>query len=309
VKKERIALGGLPVLAGVSPSCVSLPGGDWPTFTDFLVQRFPDISREVWLQRMAAGAVVDEFGEAVTQERAYRGHMRLYYYRALPPETRIPFDEELLFQDGHLVVVDKPHFLPVTPSGHYLQETLLVRLKNRLGLDSLSPIHRIDRETAGIVLFSVNPKERAAYQDLFRQRTVDKVYEAIAPSRTGLSFPHVSRSRIVEGQPFFRQAEVDGPPNSETVIELLETRGPLARYRLRPVTGKKHQLRVHMYALGLPIVNDRVYPPLDPTPEDDYNFPLQLLAQAISFDDPFTGQRRQFSSKQRLELPASRDGL
>jgi tRNA pseudouridine32 synthase/23S rRNA pseudouridine746 synthase len=303
VKKERLALGGLPVRNGVSPSCVSLPGGDWPTITDFLVQRFPDIPRAVWLERMAAGAVVDEFGEAVTLERAYRGHMRLYYYRALPPETRIPFEEELLFQDGHLVVVDKPHFLPVTPSGHYLQETLLVRLKNRLGLDGLSPIHRIDRETAGIVLFSVQPQERAAYQDLFRQRSVDKVYEAIAPWHADMRFPQVRRSRIVEGQPFFRQAEVDGAPNSETVIEPLETRGLLARYRLRPVTGKKHQLRVHMFALGLPIVNDRVYPPLDPTPEDDYNFPLQLLAQAISFDDPFTGQRRQFNSKRRLEFP------
>jgi tRNA pseudouridine32 synthase / 23S rRNA pseudouridine746 synthase len=303
VKQQRIALGGLPVLAGVSPSCVSLPGGDWPTFTDFLVQRFPDISRDVWLARMAASAVMDEFGEAITPQRAYRGHMRLYYYRALPPETRIPFDEEVLFQDQHLVVVDKPHFLPVTPSGSYLQETLLVRLKNRLGLDGLSPIHRIDRETAGIVLFSVEPQERAAYQDLFRQRTVDKVYEAIAPWQAGMHFPQVRSSRIVEGQPFFRQAEVDGAPNSETVIELLETRGPLARYRLRPVTGKKHQLRVHMFALGLPIVNDRVYPPLDPTPDDDYRYPLQLLAQAISFDDPFTGERRQFSSKRKLELP------
>lgn len=301
--KPRPALGGLPVRNGVSPSCVSLPGGDWPTFTDFLVQRFPDIPRELWLQRMADGAVVDEFGEAVTAERSYRGHMRLYYYRALPPETRIPFDEELLFQDQHLVVVDKPHFLPVTPSGHYLQETLLVRLKNRLGLDGLSPIHRIDRETAGIVLFSVQPTERAAYQDLFRQRSVSKHYEAIAPWRAELAFPRVCRSRIVEGQPFFRQAEVPGPANSETHIDVLEVRGPLARYALSPVTGKKHQLRVHMFALGLPILNDRVYPPLDPTPEDDYRFPLQLLAKEIAFDDPFTMERRQFSSKQRLELP------
>jgi tRNA pseudouridine32 synthase/23S rRNA pseudouridine746 synthase len=301
--KDKPALGGLATCEGVSPSCVSLPGGDWPTLTDFLVQRFPAISRELWLARMARGEVVDEFGAAVTPARAYRGHMRLYYYRALPPEQRIPFDEELLFQDGHLVVVDKPHFLPVTPSGHYLQETLLVRLKNRLGIDSLSPIHRIDRETAGIVLFSVQPQERAAYQDLFRQRTVSKRYEAIAPWRPDILFPRVSRSRIVEGEPFFRQAEVPGPANSETHIELLEVSGPLARYGLSPVSGKKHQLRVHMFALGLPIVNDRVYPPLDPTPEDDYRCPLQLLAQAIAFDDPFTGQRRQFSSMRRLDLP------
>lgn len=305
MKKKPIALGGLPTREGVSPSCVSLPGGDWPTFTDFLVQRFPDIPREQWLQRMADGAVVDEFGEPVTPERAYRGHLRLYYYRALPPEVRIPFDEELLFQDEHLVVVDKPHFLPVTPSGHYLQETLLVRLKNKLGLDGLSPLHRIDRETAGIVLFSVQPAERAAYQDLFRQRTVDKRYEAIAPWRAELVFPRISRSRIVEGQPFFRQAEVAGPPNSETLIELLETRGPLARYGLSPVTGKKHQLRVHMFALGLPIVNDRVYPPADPTPDDDYRYPLQLLAQTIAFDDPFTGRRRHFQTNRRLDLQKS----
>ncbi len=295
--------GGLPTREGVGPSCVSLPAGNWPTITEFLVQRFPDIPRAMWLERMAAAEVVDEFGEAVTPARTYRGHMRLYYYRSLPAETRIPFDEELLFQDDHLVVVDKPHFLPVTPSGHYLQETLLVRLKNRLGIAELSPIHRIDRETAGMVLFSVRPPERAAYQDLFRQREVSKWYEAIAPWRPELTFPRVRTSRIVEGQPFFRQAEVAGVANSETRIELLEVSGPLARYGLSPVTGKKHQLRVHMYALGLPIVNDRVYPPLDPTPEDDYRYPLQLLAQRIAFDDPFTGQRRQFSSNRRLELP------
>lgn len=301
--KDKPALGGLPTREGVGPSCVSLPTGNWSTITDFLAQRFPDIPRAVWLERMAAGEVFDEFGEAVTPARAYRGHMRLYYYRTLPAETRIPFDEELLFQDDHLVVVDKPHFLPVTPSGHYLQETLLVRLKNRLGVAGLSPIHRIDRETAGLVLFSVQPQERAAYQDLFRQREVSKWYEAIAPWRDDLTFPRVCASRIVEGQPFFRQAEVAGPPNSETHIELLEISGPLARYGLSPVTGKKHQLRVHMHALGLPIVNDRVYPPLDPTPEDDYRYPLQLLARRIAFDDPFTGKRREFSSKRCLELP------
>ncbi|MDP1739995.1 pseudouridine synthase [Polaromonas sp.] len=293
----------MPTRQGVSPSCVSLPAGNWPTITDFLVQRFPAISRELWLARMAGGELIDEFGEAVTATRPYRGHMRLYYYRTLPPETRIPFDEELLYQDEHLVVVDKPHFLPVTPSGHYLQETLLVRLKNRLGITGLSPLHRIDRETAGLVLFSVQPKERAAYQDLFRQRDVRKGYEAIAPWRADLTFPRVCISRIVEGQPFFRQTEVAGPANSETHVDLMEVSGSLARYHLSPVTGKKHQLRVHMYALGLPIVNDRMYPPLDPTPDDNYHLPLQLLAQSIAFDDPVTGQARHFQSARRLDLP------
>ncbi|HEY3049644.1 MAG TPA: RluA family pseudouridine synthase [Polaromonas sp.] len=293
---------GLQTRNGVSPSCVGLPAGHWPTITDFLLERFPAITREIWLQRMQDGLVVDEFGVAVTSGRAYRGHMRLYYYRALDDEPRIPFEEILLYQDAHLVVADKPHFLPVTPSGPYLQETLLVRLKNRLGIDSLIPIHRIDRETAGLVLFSVQPAERNAYQALFRHRTVSKHYEAIAPWRDDLSFPITRQSRIVEDEPFFRQLEVAGKPNSETCIEVLEIRGNKARYALSPVTGKKHQLRVHMNALGLPIDNDRMYPPVSPTPADDYGLPLQLLAKSIAFTDPVTGQARQFQSRLSLSF-------
>lgn len=292
----------LPTRHGVSPSCVGLPAGQWHTITDFLLQRFPAIAREVWLARMASGLVVDEFGEPVTPERPYRGHMRVYYYRALPDELRVPFEATVLFQDEHLVVADKPHFLPVTPSGHYLQETLLVRLKNQLGIDDLIPIHRIDRETAGLVLFSINPSERDAYQALFRQHEVTKHYEAIAPWREGLSVPLTHKSRIVQGEPFFRQCEAPGEPNSETHVDVLEVKGDRALYSLSPVTGKKHQLRVHMNALGLPILNDRMYPPVHPTPDDDYARPLQLLAQSIAFEDPVTGQSRQFESRLRLLL-------
>lgn len=296
------AQGGLGTRHGVSPSCVGLPAGNWPTFTEFLVQRFPAIARETWLERMSAGLVVDEFGVAVTLERPYRGHMRLYYYRALEIEPRIPFEAAVLFQDEHLVVADKPHFLPVTPSGHYLQETLLVRLKNQLGIDSLIPIHRIDRETAGLVLFSVRPAERDAYQALFRQHEVTKHYEAIAAWRPGLQFPLQRKTRIVEDDPFFRQREIPGEANSETLIDVLEIRGEQARYGLSPVTGKKHQLRVHMNALGMPICNDRMYPPVELTPEDDYARPLQLLARSIAFTDPLTGQPRRFESRLGLVL-------
>ena len=299
---KPLACGGLPTRHGVSPSCVGLPGGVWPTFTDFLVERFAAIPRDIWLARMAAGLVADEFGGAVTPERPYRGHMRLYYYRALPQEPRIPFEAAVLFQDAHLVVADKPHFLPVTPSGHYLQETLLVRLKNQLGLDSLIPIHRIDRETAGLVLFSIQPAERDAYQALFRQHDIRKHYEAIAPWRPALAFPLRRQTRIVEDDVFFRQRETPGEPNSETLIDLLEVRGEKARYALSPVSGKKHQLRVHMNALGLPILNDRIYPPVTPTPEDDYTQPLQLLAKSIAFTDPVTGRARRFESQRGLRL-------
>ena len=294
---------GLPTKNGVGPSCVGLPAGDWSTITDFLVERFPAIAREVWLKRMANKLVVDEFGVLVTPGRPCRGHLRIYYYRDVDAEPRLPFDETVLFQDEHLVVADKPHFLPVTPSGHYLQETLLVRLKNRLGINTLVPIHRIDRETAGLVMFSVRPEERDAYQALFRRHEVAKHYEAIAPWRPGMAFPLVRKSRIVQDEPFFRQREIPGAPNSETLVAVIDVCGESARYALSPVTGKKHQLRVHMNALGLPIRHDRMYPPVADTPDDDYAYPLQLLAKSIAFTDPVTGQARHFHSQQTLAWP------
>ena len=291
---------GLPTKNGVGPSCVGLPAGNWRSITDFLVERFPAITREVWLERMAHQLVMDEFGGLVTPERPYPGPMRIYYYRAVDVEARIPFEEAVLYQDDHLVVADKPHFLPVTPSGHYLQETLLVRLKKRLGIDNLIPIHRIDRETAGLVLFSTQPDERNAYQALFRDHAVTKHYEAIAPWRQDLTWPITRKSRIVEDEPFFRQREVPGQPNSETHMDVIEKSGGSARYALSPVTGKKHQLRVHMNALDLPILNDRMYPPVAETPDDDYRLPLQLLAKSIAFTDPVTGQARHFQSQRTL---------
>ena len=298
---------GLLTRSGVGPSCVGLPAGPWRTITDFLVERFPAISRETWLARMTSQQVVDEFGELVTPERAYPGSssgtVRVYYYRDVPDEPLIPFHETVLFQDEHLVVADKPHFLPVTPSGNYLQETLLVRLKNRLNIDTLVPLHRIDRETAGLVMFSVRPDDRNAYQVLFRQHTIQKHYEAIAPWRSDIDFPLTRKSRIVQDQPFFRQRETAGAPNSETHIDVLEQIGSMARYALSPITGKKHQLRVHMNALGLPILNDRMYPPVVDTPDDDFKRPLQLLAKTVAFTDPVTGQTRRFESRRSLAWP------
>jgi tRNA pseudouridine32 synthase/23S rRNA pseudouridine746 synthase len=207
-------------------------------------------------------------------------------------------------------VVDQPHFLPVTPGGRYLHETLLVRLKKKLGLDTLVPIHRIDRETAGLVLFSISPASRDAYQALFRLREVHKHYEAIAPWRADLSLPRTHTSRMVEGaagEPFFKMFDAPGTPNAETHIELLEQRGVLARYRLSPVTGRKHQLRLHLAALGIPILNDLFYPVVRHSRDaaDDYTQPLQLLAQRLQFTDPLSGQPRQFQSQRRLDWPPS----
>lgn len=297
----------MPPLAtrdGVGPSCVSLGPGPWPTMLDFLVQRFSAIPEKEWLRRMAALEVVDEFGVIVTTARRFQPHIRLYYYRSLAHEARIPFDELILFQDDHLVVADKPHFLPVTAGGRYVQEVLQVRLKRRLGIDTLQPIHRIDRETAGVVVFCVQPSERDAYHALFRQHLVRKIYHALAPWRAGLEFPLTRHSRIVQGQPFFRQCETQGATNAQTEVALLEVQGERARYRLSPHTGQKHQLRVHMAALGLALENDSFYPEVRRAQDesDDWARPLQLLAKAIAFVDPVTGQPRHFESPRELRL-------
>jgi tRNA pseudouridine32 synthase/23S rRNA pseudouridine746 synthase len=292
------------MIDGVSASCVALPAGPWTQLLDFLVQRMPGVPREVWFERMAQGRVFNEAGAALPPATPFAPHTRVYYYRELIHELPIPFEETVLYQDEHLVVADKPHFLPVTPTGRYLQETLLVRLKRQLGLEHLVPIHRIDRETAGLVLFSVRPQDRGAYHALFRQRSVSKQYEAIAPWRDDLELPAVYRSRIEPDTQFFRQREAPGEPNSETRIELLEVRGALARYLLTPLSGKTHQLRVHMNALGRPIVGDLFYPEVVHGPghaPDDLEHPLQLLARSLAFVDPVTQAQRQFESQRRLD--------
>ena len=290
-----------PSRNGVGASCVVLPAGQWARVIDFLPQRFPGVSTDTWLQRLQAGDVIDDQGQILKADAPYRAGQRLYYFRALVAEPRIPFEATVLWQDAHLMVVDKPHFLPVVPSGKYLQETVLIRLKNALGLDALSPIHRIDRDTAGLVLFSKQVVSRGAYQELFRTRQVDKTYECIAPWNADLVWPIVRQSRIVPSDHFMQQTEVPGVPNALTHITPIEVLGPLARYALRPVTGQRHQLRVHMAALGLPLVGDGMYPTLTPEGHADYGNPLQLLAKSIAFTDPISGERRQFESAQKLK--------
>lgn len=293
----------LPTRDGVGPSVVGLPAGPWATLADFLAERFPAVAAAVWARRLAGGEVVDEAGAAVAGDAPYRPGGRLYYYREIEAEPRLPFDEAVLFQDDLLLAVDKPHFLPVTPSGRHLQETLLVRLKRRWGIDTLAPLHRIDRETAGVVLFSLQPATRAAYQRLFAQREVDKQYECIAPFRPELELPLTRHSRIEEDPAcFMRMREVEGEPNAQTHIELLERHGDLARYRLRPTTGRRHQLRVHCAALAMPIAGDLIYPTLQPVDADDWTRPLQLLAQRIAFTDPVSGAARCFESQRQLDV-------
>jgi len=290
----------LPTRDGVSPSCVALPPGPWPTVLDHLAERFPMVAREDWIARMDAGEVVDAQGRPLSPQSPCRKDLRVHYYRTLAHEPPIPFEETVLFQDDWLVVADKPHFLPVLPSGKYLAETLLVRLKRRLGIDTLVPIHRIDRGTAGLVVFAVQPATRGRYQALFAQRAVAKRYEAVVhwPPAAG-ALPAVHRSRLESR--FMHSDEVPGAPNSETRFELLQACGGRAHLRLTPVTGRKHQLRAHCAALGMPIVGDTIYPVLWPEGADDFAQPMQLLARSLAFDDPVTGAPRHFTSGRSLQ--------
>nr|WP_244244169.1 pseudouridine synthase [Lysobacter alkalisoli] len=294
--------GGIP--DGVRASRFQLPPGPWTTVLDGLCAAFPRIGRDTWRDRFARGRVLDGAGEPLAPDARYRIGMEVRYFREVAQEPTIPFEEGLIHVDEHLVVADKPHFLPVAPAGAFVAETLLGRLTRRLGNPDLVPLHRIDRGTAGLVMFSANPATRARYQSLFPQRRICKIYEALAPAMEGAVFPLTRKSRLERGDPFFRMRETDGPPNSESRIEAVGQDGAVWRYRLEPVTGRKHQLRVHMAALGAPILNDPLYPECRVAEGDDFERPLKLLARELAFDDPLDGSLRRFLSGSSLQAPS-----
>jgi tRNA pseudouridine32 synthase/23S rRNA pseudouridine746 synthase len=285
---------------GVPSSTVHLHG-EWATVLDALCARFPHIARAQWLDRITRGVVFDAHGHSIDVDHAYHAGMRVHYFREVAAETPIPFAEAVVYADEHLVIADKPHFLPVMPAGVHVRETLQTRLIARFDNPHLAPLHRIDRATAGLVMLSCNPSTRPAYQALFREQLIRKRYEALAPPLQDLTFPLVRRSRIVPGPEFFRMQEIEGTPNSETTIEVVERSATIWRYALTPVTGRTHQLRVQMAGLGAGIVGDRSYPRLQPQAPDDYAQPLQLLAQALEFTDPLDGTARRFESRLRLD--------
>jgi tRNA pseudouridine32 synthase / 23S rRNA pseudouridine746 synthase len=293
-----------------TPSTVTMPAAErpYPSILEFLTERFPRVGSSRWQQRISAGKVLDAENSPVTTATEYLPHKTLLYFREVEQEQLIPFTEQILFQNDHLLVACKPHFLPVIPGGGYVNECLLNRLRARTENTDLVPLHRIDRETAGVVMFSVNRKTRGLYGRLFADGLIEKTYQALAElGHAPETADWTVENRIVKGDPWFRMRVVPGEANSCSKIRLVDADGSIARFDLFPITGKTHQLRIHMSGLGFRILNDRYYPHLQPEQADDYERPLRLVARTVRFRDPVSGMDMEFSSER--ELPWQKDSL
>ncbi|EOM78389.1 pseudouridine synthase [Rhodococcus rhodnii] len=288
----------LPVRDGLGPDRLRMPAGSAGlTVARFLEGAAPD---EDWDRRIAAGDVVDEHGRVVGPGTTCMPTRFVYFYREPPPEVPVPFALDVLHRDDRLVVVDKPHFLATIPRGRHVRETALVRLRRDLDLPELIPAHRLDRMTAGVLVFVIRRADRRAYQELFATGAVANEYRAVAGTRAGLEFPARVRTRIDKEHGVMTATQRDGEPNSDTTIDLIGARAGLGSYRLVPRTGRTHQLRLHMLSLGLPILGDDFYPQFRSRDPHDFAEPLQLLARRLTFTDPVTGEPHAFVSRRTL---------
>ena len=298
----------LPIRDGLNPTRLHLPPGEeWGTVLDYLLHRFPADERRL-REQIDSGEVVASSGVPITASTAYAPRDFVYFYRDVEREERVPFEVDVLYRDERILVVDKPHFLSTMPRGRFIVESALTRLRRDLGLPTLSPAHRLDRLTAGVLMFTVDPQVRGAYQTMFAAGLVGKEYLAVARYDPLLDLPITVRSRIVKHRGTPRAEEQAGPPNAETRIEVVATDGSFALYRLRPRTGKTHQLRLHLNSLGIPIVGDNFYPEITDDDPTDYRRPLQLLASSLEFDDPVSGEHVRFESRRSLRWPMTEGG-
>ena len=293
----------LPPRDGVGATRLRVPTtGPWPTIAAYVAARFAHLEPQILQARFDRGEVVSADGAALSTATPLGAEEFIWYYREPPAEREIPFEIDILYGDDDLVVIDKPHFLPTTPSGKFLQNSALVRLRRLLGNDDLTPIHRLDRLTAGVVMFSVRPETRGAYQSLFERREVEKVYEAVSDApRHPIAFPLTVRSHIRKARGVLTVQEMAGAePNAETVVEVRSQDDRMLHTLLRPRTGQMHQLRVHLAGIGAGIRNDPFYPVLLPEAPDDFSRPLQLLARELRFTDPLSGRPRRFATRLAL---------
>lgn len=304
----------LPPRHGLAAAWLRTPDRDptqtppWATIRDFLVARLTPIGAEGVDRQFAAAGFVDEAGQPWRGDEPYRPNTFIWFHRELREEPVVPSTEDILYRDDRIVVADKPHFLSTIPRGRHVVQSLVVRLRNRLDLPELGPAHRLDRLTAGVVLLTTEKRWRGAYQGLFERREVAKTYRAIAPFDPGLTLPRRLRGHIVKRRGSLQAELIAGAPdNASTTLELVRVldspAGRWADYRLTPETGRTHQLRVQLNALGLPILGDPLYPDVLDVDIDDFSTPLRLLAESLSFIDPIEGTARRFVSHRELDGP------
>ena len=269
----------------LGPARLRLHGGN---VADEFGRRFGPAARA----KVIAGEVFTADGVTLDAHTEMPAGAFVYHYRDLPDEVEVPFDMPVLYRDENIVVVDKPHFLATMPRGSHIAQTALVRLRRDLDLPELSPAHRLDRLTAGVLLFTVRREVRGAYQTLFARGEAAKTYLARSSAGPDLVGAQVVSNRIIKRRGVLQAAVEPGEPNARTHVEPLGD----GRYRLTPTTGRTHQLRVHMAGLGLPIDNDPLYPNVLDVEAGDFSHPLRLVAQRLEFDDPITGEHRVFVS-------------
>lgn len=252
---------------------------------------------------MENGLVTDAQSHPLPPETPFTSRFRVRYFREVFDEPSPQGDVVILYREGGLVVADKPPFLPVTPSGPYVRRCLLYRLVEQLGLPNLTPIHRLDRATSGVVLFATRPEQAAAYAERFARGEISRQYLALAlAAERPAENSWLIENRLETGEPFFRMQVVDGTPNASTEIHLVDWRAGVGRFELRPTSGKQHQLRLHLAGLGWPILGDRYYPDLQAEAPDDPKDPLRLVAKRLAFSDPHSRRSLEFVSGYDLDL-------
>ena len=293
----------LPLRHGLNSAWLRTPAsGHWPTMRDHLVQRLHMVTAERVDAMLDEGRFVDERGAAIGSHERFRPNLMVFFHRDLPEEDAPPGELRVLYRDDRIVVLDKPHFTATIPRGRHILYSATVRARRDLDLPELSPAHRLDRMTAGVLLCTTRREFRAAYQGVFEHRQASKQYLAVAPFNPDLVLPAEVSSHITKHKGELRVIErTDIAPNAHTRIELVQARDGLGLYRVLPTTGRTHQIRVHLDGLGIPIVNDPFYPVLLDHDINDFSHPLQLLAWRLGFPDPIDGRPREFTSTRVLE--------
>ncbi|MEO6998120.1 MAG: pseudouridine synthase [Terracoccus sp.] len=292
----------LPPRHGVDAQRFRMPqSGPWVTLRDHLVERLATgLSPQRLDAMLAAGEFVYATGEPVAVDAPFVPRSVVWAHRDLPVEVPLPFDLAVRHRDERLLVVDKPHFMATMPRGDHIVNSALARARVLTGIPGLAPAHRLDRPTAGVLLFTTEQRWRGAYQTLFARGLVHKEYLAVAPVRADLELPLVRRTRLVKEHGVHQTREVAGEANAETLVELVERRGERGLYRLTPRTGRTHQLRSQLNGLGIPIEGDPLYPREVDVAATDFRRPLQLLAAVLELDDPVDGTRRRFETRRTL---------